>query len=334
MVSPEVETIAEQRVSIVIVSWCRPDYVRSCLQHLADLESPPHEVVVVDASPDGRTAGVVEDFPWALRVPFLGGARHMTKSRNVGLLHVTGEIVAFIDDDANVRSGWLRGLLDTFVDPSVDAVAGRTCNGLEGEEAEGAECIGKILCDGELTGYFAADPGAVIEVDHGIGANMSFRTDVLGMLGGFRDDFAGVGGVREDTDIFLRLRTLGHRAVFSPAAVVDHVGAPHVDGHRFDYRYMFWARRNHALLLARNFGLGSPQFRTWTAREFGRVVRLSNPNPLRRMARVAIGFAGVCAGVGVSIGKARWGVTPAERRDQTGEEIRRRLSGLQRRPAR
>jgi GT2 family glycosyltransferase len=324
--SAEADNTTPSAVSVVIVSWCRPDYVRSCLQHLAYLEGSPDEVIVVDASPDELTAAVVREFPGVRRVAFPGGAGHMTTSRNVGLTHVTGEIVAFIDDDANVRPGWLRGLLNTFADPSVDAVAGRTCNGLEGEENQGVGSIGRVLPDGELAGNFAADPGEVTDVDHGIGANMSFRREALARLGGFRDDFIGVGGVREDTDIFLRLRALGLRAVFAPDAVVDHVGAPHVEGRRFDYRYVFSARRNHALLLARNYGMGSSQFRIWIAREIGRVVSTSHPNFLRRAVRVAFGLAAVLAGIGTSIRKARWGASDPIRRDQTGEHLRGRLT--------
>jgi hypothetical protein len=115
--------------------------------------------------------------------------------------------------------------------------------------------------------------------------------------------------------------------VFSPEAVVDHVGAPHVRGRRFDFRYMFWARRNHALLLARNFGLGSPQFRSWVVRELGRTAATSNANSLRRAARIAIGVAGIGAGLAVSVAKGRWGPTSPVRRDRIGDQIRVSLAG-------
>jgi GT2 family glycosyltransferase len=319
---------ATPRVSVVIVTWCRPDHVRSCLEHLEKVAPPPDEVVVVDASPDDRTAAVVRDFPGVLHVAFPGGGGHMTASRNVGLLHVSGDILAFIDDDVNVRPGWLRGLVQTFADPTIGAVAGRTCNGMPNEELNGADAIGRLLPEGELTANFAADPGAVVEVDHGIGANMAFRREVLARLGGFRNDFAGVGGLREDTDVFLRLRALGYRAVFSPKAVVDHLGAPHVRGRRFDFRYMFWARRNHILLLVRNFGLGSPYFRSWVVRELRRTFSASHPNPLRRVARIAIGIAGIGAGLGACLRKAGWGATDPVRQDRDGQQIRRYLSSI------
>src|SRR5919201_395019 len=106
----EVQRGEPPKVSVVIVSWCRPGYVRSCLAHLAELTPRPDEVVLVDASPDDRTAAVVKDFPWVLHVAFAGGAGHLTASRNIGLLHVTGDVIAFIDDDAYVRGGWLAAI--------------------------------------------------------------------------------------------------------------------------------------------------------------------------------------------------------------------------------
>ena len=87
----------------------------------------------------------------------------------------------------------------------------------------------------------------------------------------------------------------------APTAVVDHVGAPHVIGRRFDYRYVFWARHNHALLLARNLGIGSREFRTWVWSELGAALGARHPNPVRRAARMTLGVAGVLAGVGTSL---------------------------------
>jgi GT2 family glycosyltransferase len=251
----------------------------------------------------------------------------MTTARNEALLHVSGDIVAFVDDDANVHPRWSLGLRDAFSDPSVGAVAGRTLNGHSGEAIDGVDAIGRMLDNGELTGYFAADPGSVIEVDHGIGANMSFRREVLAELGGFRDDFRGVGGVREDTDVFLRVRALGRRVVFAPAATVDHVGAPHVKGRRFDFRYSFWMRHNHALLLARNYGIGSAAFRRWVATELRQTAAAPHPSPAKRLAHASIRLGGLAHGGVAAVVKGGWSPTDPVRRDAVGNAVRRHLGG-------
>jgi GT2 family glycosyltransferase len=315
------------RLSVVVVTWRRPEYVRACLDHLQRQEPQADEVVVVDASTDELTATVAAEFARAVYVRFPGGAGRMTASRNEALLRVTGDVVAFLDDDADVRGGWSAGLRHAFADPAVGAVAGRTCNGIPGEESEGVTEIGRLQRDGRLTGNFAADPGRLVDVDHGIGANMAFRREVLAALGGFRDDFGGIGGVREDTDVFLRVRALGYRAVFAPAAAVDHLGAPHVKGRRFDYRYVFWARRNHALLLARNFGLGSRELRAWLAREVRTAFSASEARLPRRVARLGLGLAAIAAGLAAGLAKGGWRPSDPVRRDRTGAAIRAHLSG-------
>ena len=116
------------------------------------------------------------------------GRGNTPNSRNLALKHATGDILAFLDDDAFVHEGWAENLRESYEDPAVGGVAGRALNGQPGEASTGLDVIGKFLPDGRLTGNFAADPGRVVEVDHMIGCNMSMRASVVGQLGGFRDD--------------------------------------------------------------------------------------------------------------------------------------------------
>jgi GT2 family glycosyltransferase len=308
--------------SIVVITWRRPEHVRACLARIAEQEPAPVDVVVVDASEDAETAAVVRGQTGVRYVHYPPGAHRMTRSRNEGLRHCRGAIVAFLDDDAYPRPGWLAALLRAFAEhPEAAAVAGRTCNGLPGEDDAAPGEIGRLHADGSLSGNFAASVPETIEVDHGIGANMAFRREVLDELGGFRDDMLGVGGVREDTDMFLRVRALGGKVLFAPDAVVDHVGAAHAHGGRFDWRYAHYAYRNHTLLLARNLGLASPTFlrhlRTAPRRIAGERAR----SPLRTGARIAISSAGLLRGLAVSLVKARARpADPRRRRPSAGPD--------------
>lgn len=316
------------RISVVIVTWARPDFLRKALQHLARMDEPIYEVLIIDAAANGEAA-VSAGAPWASTIAFPDGAGHMTRARNEALLHASGDVIAFLDDDAYVRTDWSRNLVAAFQTPTVSAVAGRTCNGEDGEDSRGVGEVGRLLPDGRLTGHFAANTGSIIDVDHGIGANMSFRAEVLADLGGFRDDFGGVGAPREDTDVFTRVRLLGRRVVFAPGVVVDHVGAPHVSGQRFDWRYMFWTRRNHMLLLARNYGLMSPRLRAWLAISVREALHPPGPGGFwRRRARGCVWLSALGAGVAVSVAKA--GIRPRDprRTDRKGTEISRALASV------
>ena len=111
---------------MIIVTWCRPGFVRRCLESLAALASGLDETIVVDASPDDAAKEVVADFPQVTYVSFPGGAGDRTASRNQGLLHASGDAIAFLDDDTVVHLSWLEGIRSAFADPAVGAVAGRT----------------------------------------------------------------------------------------------------------------------------------------------------------------------------------------------------------------
>jgi GT2 family glycosyltransferase len=203
-------------------------------------------------------------------------------------------------------------------------VGGRALNGQPGEENQGLEEIGRLKPNGFLSGHFAADPGSVIEVDHIIGCNMSFRRDVLARLGGFREDALGISGLCEDSDICLRVQTMGYKLRFQPAACVDHVGAPQARGRRFGIAYEFYHRRNSAIMLIRNFGLAPIVWRFPIAIT-GHMARELMHGLAKAGARFIASFAGLLVGVvtGISI-YARDGCEP-ERRDAAGQAIRAAL---------
>lgn len=247
-------------VSVVIATYNRPDHVRTCLEHLARQTLRPTEVLVVDSSPDTRTADVVAAFPGVRHLRNELGRGHTATSRALGMAHTVGDVVAFLDDDAYAEPGWLAALLARYTEDTVAAVGGRTLNGREGEDVEGVDEIGLFLGDGSLTGNFAADPGRDLDVDHVIGANMSVRRDVVERLGGIHDHYPGTC-FREETDIQLRMRRAGYRIVFTPAAVVLHVAGTYAKGRRFDTRYQYYASRNHVVLLTHTLGFRDPHLR-------------------------------------------------------------------------
>ncbi|MBM7502748.1 glycosyltransferase family 2 protein [Agromyces aurantiacus] len=306
------------KLSVCIVTYERPEFLRRCLRSLADGLDAGSEIVVVDASTADRR-GIADEAGRPVvyvHAPQLAG--WMTRSRNEALRHVHGEIVSFLDDDVVLRPGWESALLAAFDDPIVAAVSGRTCNGAAGEE-QYAKPIGRLLGDGSLTDGFASLPAGPVEVDHGIGANMSFRRSVLAELGGFRDDYPGTA-LREDTDIFLRIRAIGGRAIFAPDAAVDHLPAPHVRGARFDTRYKLYGRRNHMVLLARDGGIRSPLLRRWVGGQFRAIGRAGGF--AARVRRFGVTLVGVAWGYAAVLRSARWHPLPPRRDDALGRELR------------
>lgn len=274
-------------VSVVVATYGRPEHVETCLRHLAALHTAPVEVVVVDGSPDDRTREVVARHRGVRYLRNDLGRGTTPESRQIGYRATSGDVLAFVDDDAFAESEWLDEIVAPYADASVVGVGGRALNGIEDEDLIGLGQIGRLLPDGTLTGYFAADPGRVIAVDHLLGANMSFRRTALDAIGGIRGDYPGTC-LCEESDISLRLTAAGGRLVYAPRAVVFHVAAPYgIGGQRFDRRYHYYARRNHVVLLARNYGFGTPVLRRYLVTSLKAQVAA-----LRSAGRRALGAPG------------------------------------------
>jgi O-antigen biosynthesis protein len=99
--------------SVVIPTRDRPDLLARSLDAVLALDYPGFEVIVVDNMPsDSRTRELVErsDRLTYLRTDRPGSAA----ARNDGAALASGELVAFVDDDALVDRHWLSELAAGF----------------------------------------------------------------------------------------------------------------------------------------------------------------------------------------------------------------------------
>lgn len=299
--------MTQTSASVVIATYCRPDHVRECLEHLARQTVAPVRAIVVDASPDPRTREVVTGFPDVEYRRNERGLGSTATSRAIGVSDIEEDVVAFIDDDAYAEPDWLERLLAPYVDDRVAAVGGRALNGQPDEEYEGIGQIGLLLPDGRLTGFFAADPGRPVEVDHMLGANMSVRMTAVRELGGIRDFYPGTC-LREETDIALRMRREGMTILYAPDAVVRHMAGEYARGRRFDARYRYFGARNHVVLLTTTLGYGDPHVRRYlrtvvmrATREVARGLRSVGDTNRRGLGSKARGVLGGFRRAGIDL---------------------------------
>ena len=314
-------------ISVIIPTYNRSQCIGENLSRLQAQVPPPEQVIVVDASTDDLTERAVAGFPGVLYLRNPAGRGNTPASRNLALRHATGEILAFLDDDAYVHPGWTANLISSYADATVAGVAGRALNGQPGEESHGVDQIGRFQPDGRLTGNFAADPGRIVEVDHMIGCNMSLRASVVARLGGFRDDMRpGPFGICEETELCIRARRLGGRLVFNPAVCADHVGARQPGGKRFSPKYSYYHVKNNFVMVIRNYGLGA-----LAARHVVGIGRQVGREFVRKVggAVAHLVYSGVGLVSGLAVGAywlGRTGRDPA-RQDAPAQAIRAQLGG-------
>lgn len=187
--------------------------MRSCLQSVrADAGNTP--IVVVDSASrsPGAVAAVAAEYGATLvRVERPGASR----ARNAGWRHTDAPLVAFVDDDCTVLSGWAATLRRTANDRAVSFVTGRA--EAPAEQAGLPEPVGLTLLP---AGAIDRTSGASI----GGSNNLAVRRAALEQVGGF-DERLGPGtwfAAGEDTDLLDRLLAAGHLGWHAADALVLH----------------------------------------------------------------------------------------------------------------
>jgi len=233
------------QVSVVLCTYSPGAYehfqeaARSVLdQTYADVEL----VVVVDG--DERLAKWVRR-DWAGRDGVVlvvnEENRGLLASRNVGARKATGDVVAFIDDDAVADERWVAELVRTYERTDAPAVGGKmTPAWVAGRPRFLPEEFYFLV--GVTHRGFADGPG---EVRNTFGSNISFRREVFLALDGFDEDIGGRKGEKNlqggETELCARMRAeYGSGVMYNPEAEVAHK----VFAYRTDPRWLldraFW----------------------------------------------------------------------------------------------
>ncbi|MDQ0377051.1 glycosyltransferase [Amycolatopsis thermophila] len=224
-----VTTSDDPLVTIVIPVHGQWSYTRRCLQSLEESGARvPFEVVVVDdASPDDSAEQLaacpgVRLVRTHANLGFLGAV-------NLGASHARGEFLVLLNNDTEVRPGWLDALTGVVRAEESIGLAGAK---LVYPDGRLQECGGIVFADGSAANYgHGGDPDdpryqAVRDVDYCSGAAILVRRELWERLGGFDERYSPA--YYEDTDLAFAVRDAGYRTVVVPdAVVVHHEGVSH-----------------------------------------------------------------------------------------------------------
>ncbi|MEM7722183.1 MAG: glycosyltransferase [Pseudomonadota bacterium] len=202
------------RISVIVVSSGRAAALCRCLTAVAQMPHPALELVVV-ADEDGLAA--------ITRLPFHGDivqvaqtGPNISTARNDGIAAASGEVLAFIDDDAVPEPSWAGALAEVFADPGVMAATGPVL-GRNGISLQwGRMAVNRFGQDRWLEDGSALASGEVLKLH---GTNMAIRRAALDQVGGFDRAFAFY---LDDTDMALRLGGRAGAVRYLSDAVVLH----------------------------------------------------------------------------------------------------------------
>src|SRR5206468_5876731 len=114
-------TLPWPRISVVVCTYNGARTIRDCLDGLQRLAYPDYEVIVVDDGSTDGTGAIAAQYDVRL---IQTANRGLANARNTGLKAATGQIVAYLDDDASPDPHWLSYLAARFVSTSHAGVGG------------------------------------------------------------------------------------------------------------------------------------------------------------------------------------------------------------------
>jgi glycosyltransferase involved in cell wall biosynthesis len=195
---------------------------------------PPIEIIVCIDHNDkllrmSEECFVEERANWA--IPLTVVANHydgrLGSARNTAVELASGEVIAFLDDDAAASADWLDQLTAPYDDARVAAVGGAPLPVFEQGRPRWfpREFYWVFGC------AYRGLPVSRTSVAHLIGANMSAKRSALREIGGFHSDN------HDDMDMCHRLAFAQYIVIYEPLATVQHW----VPASRTTWHY-FWRR--------------------------------------------------------------------------------------------
>jgi GT2 family glycosyltransferase/glycosyltransferase involved in cell wall biosynthesis len=242
-------------VSVVLVNYKGTDDTLTSIEGLAAQDWPADKLEIIVVDNDSGADHVARLTSSSLEFTLIesGGNLGFTGGCNLGVEHSSGEVVAFLNNDARPDVTWIRAAMDTFASGAdIGAVASKVLDwdGVNVDFTEAAMTwygMGyKPHAGGPDTGAWETEK----DVLFGTGAAMFIRAELFDQLGGFDDRYFMF---YDDVDLGWRLNLLGWRFRYQPRSIAYH--KHHASMNKFgDFRETYLLERNALFTLYKNLG--------------------------------------------------------------------------------
>lgn len=315
--------ISDVTVSVVIRAFSdeRRELLDSCIDAVLEQIRPGDQLVVAIDHNDELLGRVIGQYgSRATIVPNLG-AKGASGNCNSGIAASLGNVVAFVDDDAQVQPGWLELHRDHYRDPTVMGVGGNARPVWPAERPPWFPPEFDWVVGSSHRGL-PVDPTPVRNV---LGCNMSFRRHALDSVGGFNSEIGSVGGTLmrcEDTELCIRLNQKfpDSLLLLDPEIKVRHWVSDDRTDLRYFVRRCYWegfSKQRLSAMVGPSDALSTERkyVSSVLPRAFARELIASVTSPGRRLAHL-----GQCAALVIGLGATIYGYGYA----LTGSRLRRR----------
>lgn len=183
-------------LSAIVCTHNREKYVAQTISSLIDQDFPvrDYEVIVVDNMSTDNTRYVIEKMAQEseVEIRYIHESRlGVSHARNTGLSAARGTYIAYIDDDEEASSLWIRSIIEVF--NSVEPEPGIVCGPVHPTwETQPPSWLGDKITP-HLSVFILEDNPAFIDVGWFPEGNSAFRTEILRAVGGFATNLGRKG---------------------------------------------------------------------------------------------------------------------------------------------
>lgn len=207
----------------VVIAWNNCDLTIECIEHLLAGTLTPNVVVVDNGSHDGTPRRLRERFPGITLIELEENVG-FGPAANRGIAASTGDLVAIVNNDANVEHEYMSRVAAEFDDAQVGFAAGVSMNPATGQlEAAGA------YADRGLGWFQFMNGGDPTEIDPQdpmlcgpCFVAVVFRRKALESIGCFDENLFAYW---EDVDVTMRMQAAGWEFAVVPEALAWHLGS-------------------------------------------------------------------------------------------------------------
>jgi len=197
------------KISLIMATIGKVDVIDRFCRFLTQQSYDNYELIVVDQNTDGRLDEILNKYTSLFKIIHLFSSPGLSKARNVGLHHSTGDIIAFPDDDCWYSSGLLKDVIDIFNKEMLEGITGRL--------------------DSKGMGRFDKVEGLVNKFnvwERAISVSIFLKKQVIDSIGLFNENL-GLGAKSlmqsgEETDYIIRCIEKGFKIKYFPKLIINH----------------------------------------------------------------------------------------------------------------
>ena len=242
-------------VSVIIQNYNGLDYLKKWLGSVLNLNYPNFEVIVVDDASTDRSVEYVEHLRLSSsRLKLIRSSKRLgiAEGRNVGIRAAEGKFLFFLDNDVEVDSNCLDGLVIALEsDESIGAAQSKVLflerRGLINSAGGFVDLCGDV----HLRGLLKEDNGdydEISDISFASGCALFASKKALLEIGLFDPRFVFW---YDDVDACLRIRLRGYRIVYVPQSRVYHLSGGS-GSTRYGSANIYFDMRNRILMLVSN----------------------------------------------------------------------------------